>query len=37
MFSVSLLDPDFVLDQLCPTKMAYWAKTYVTISTRAAD
>jgi len=23
------------LDQLCPTQMAYWAKKYVTISTRA--
>jgi len=23
------------LDQLCPTKMAYWAKNYVTILTRA--
>ena len=24
------------LNQLCPTQMAYWAKTYVTLLTRAA-
>ena len=24
------------LNQLCPTQMAYWAKNYVTILTRAA-
>ena len=24
------------LDQLCPSQMAYWAKTYATILTRAA-
>jgi len=24
------------LDQPCPTQMAYWAKNYVTILTRAA-
>jgi len=26
----------FDLDQLCPTQMSYWAKTYVTIWTRTA-
>jgi len=26
----------FTLNQLCPTQMAYWAKKYVTILTRAA-
>jgi len=25
----------FALNQLCPTQMAYWAKNYVTIFTRA--
>jgi len=25
------------LDQLCPTQLAYWAKSYVTALTRAAD
>jgi len=24
-----------LLDQLCPSQMAYWAKNYVTIFTRA--
>jgi len=26
----------FGLDQLCPTQMAYWAKNYVIVLTRAA-
>ena len=32
-FNISMRLP---LEQLCPTQMAYWAKNYVTILTRAA-
>jgi len=31
----SLITPPEALDQLCPTQMAYWAKNYVIVLTRA--
>jgi len=36
LYSHCLATLAFILDQLCPTQMAYWAKNYVTVLTGAA-